>query len=184
MTTETYSTETYGVGGDAVVRLNRARKSFKSTLIEFFRTFNGGMSAHRTWDVNIPTRIRSLITDILGLNPVEDVRYTGILKVVTVTSEAGKSVQLTPNYEVCVDHGVFKPAELLRPGDVLLTNGKLRYTNLQGSVSGKGGLVEFVPLYDKVARVEVTGMTDVFEVTCKSRNIVANSFIVRKPSEQ
>jgi hypothetical protein len=118
-----YAAEMGCVDGDAVVHVNRANRGFKLSLAELWRKFHGGQDRGRAWDRSIPTYIRSLCGETLRLNRVLNVLAKGRQPVVRVTLASGRSVRVTADHEICVGYDRYKPAEQLRAGETVLTNG-------------------------------------------------------------
>jgi hypothetical protein len=87
------------VDGDAVVHVNRAGRGFKMTLRELHHKFHAGKDRGRSWDTSIPTHIRSLKGDTLGLQPVLNVLHKGVKAVVKITLRSGKAIRVTPDHE-------------------------------------------------------------------------------------
>ena len=118
------------IDGDAVVQVNRGGKGFKITLAELHHKFHGGKSpkrrrgGSRRWDSSTLTTIRSLCGNRIALNRIVNVVDSGVRKVVKLTLASGKTLRLTPDHEVATPSGVWTPAEMLKPGDKVLTNGK------------------------------------------------------------
>ena len=112
------------VSGDAIVHINRARKSSEISLKRLHYSFNGGVSHNKIWDESIPTFIRSLKDDVLGLHRIIKTLHKGIKETILVTLKSGKSIQLTPDHEVYVGYNKTKPAGSLVPGDTVLSNGQ------------------------------------------------------------
>ena len=54
------------------------------------------------------------------------------------------------------------------------------YSKLHGGIGGRGGLVEFVPVFDRVVSIESDGEAEVYDVVCADphRNFVADNIIV------
>lgn len=111
------------VDGDAIVHINRAGRGMKIPLSKLHYKFHGGVDRGRSWNSTIPTYIRSLCGDTLRLNRVMDVLDKGVKPVVLVTLASGKTLRVTPDHEICVGYDEFSPAESLKPGDPVFTNG-------------------------------------------------------------
>lgn len=125
------------ISGDAIVHVNRAGKGLKIPLKRLHYCFNGGTTRGRMWDERIPTYIRSLKGDTLGLNLVIKTLYQGIKDTVRLVLKSGKSVILTPDHKVCVGIDTYKEVRHLTPGDTVLSNG--RWTDKDGYIR-VGGL--------------------------------------------
>ena len=129
------------ISGDAVVHVNRAGRGFKTTLRELHNKLSaaedhGGKRGQNTWDSSIPTMVRSLKGETLGLNQCMKSLYKGEKPVVRVTLDNGKSVVCTPDHPICVGFDQYVEAQSLSVGDTVLTNGRLTdkdgYIRLQG----------------------------------------------------
>ena len=110
------------IEGDAELIINRRGCARRITLREFHRKFNGGETNKRRWQ-NLATRTRSMIDGELRLNDVLDVVAQGVKPVVRVTLASGKSLRVTPDHEIACPGGRWVPAQGLKPGDAVLTNG-------------------------------------------------------------
>lgn len=117
------------VDGEAKVRINRAGKSFEITLEQLFFRFNGRRDVAyqhgRAWDPKIPTTIRALCDGVFRQHPIKAVLDKGVRPVLRIVTDGGKSLRVTADHEVCVRSGEFCRADELRPGDEVLTNGRL-----------------------------------------------------------
>jgi hypothetical protein len=110
------------IEGDAELIINRRGCARRITLREFHRKFHGGETKRRRWQ-QLATRTRSMIDGELRLNDVLDVVAQGIKPVVRVTLASGRSLRVTADHEIGCLEGRWVPAEALKPGDVVLTNG-------------------------------------------------------------
>lgn len=162
------------IDGDAILGFNRAGKGFKAKLSDAYRRFHclnqGG--PRRNWNPEIKTYARSLCGEEIHLNRVVDIIDKGWRPVVCVELKSGKSLRMTLDHEVLTSIG-YVCAENLKPGDLVLTNGK-SYLRLNGS------RVVFVPVHDPVVSVLPDGHAHVYDVVMEDpyRNFVANGFIV------
>lgn len=71
--------------------------------------------------------------------------------------------------------------EVMTEGEHAVRHGREGgFLRMNGARGGKGGLVQFIPLEDKVASVEPDGETRVYDIVCKDpwRNFVANGVVV------
>lgn len=155
------------IDGDAVIHCNRAGRGFKITLADLYEKFNtatnhNGKRGQRKWDSSVTTYVRSLKGDVLGLNKIKNVLDKGIKSVLKLTLASGKSVRITPDHEICIGYNVFQPAEKLKVGDTVLSNGtwadKDGYVRV-GGLKGKhprwttGGVYEHIlVMEEKIGR--------------------------------
>lgn len=125
------------VDGDAIVNINRAGRGFKITIKKLWQKINGGINRGHCWNLSIPTYIRSLKGDSLGLNEIVSVINKGRKEVIELILESGKKLKLTGDHEVFIDYGLSVPASELKLGDIVLSNGK--WTDKDGYIR-VGGL--------------------------------------------
>ena len=115
------------VDGDAIVTISRGGFTTHVALKKLFHSFNGGKTRGHKWDLSIPTCIRSLTNDgYFKRHLVRKVIDSGEKEVVELRLKSGKKLKLTPDHEVCVatDPPTFVRVDSLKPGDVVLSNGK------------------------------------------------------------
>lgn len=110
------------VDGDTVLALNRAGRGFSMTIRDLYGRFHGHTGA---WDLHIPTYCRALANDRFAQHRVVDVLDKGVRPVVRVTTRSGKVLRLTPDHELRLFDGTWRPAGSLHVGDVLTRNGTL-----------------------------------------------------------
>jgi len=93
------------VSGDAIVEINRCRKSFKTTLEKLYDGFNG-KSVKYGWDLSWPTKIRSRdCTGSIVLRTVSNVVFSGAKPCLLLRLIDGRSVSLTEDHLVLSDDG-------------------------------------------------------------------------------
>jgi superfamily II DNA or RNA helicase len=151
------------VDGDAIVHINRAKKGFSIKLSDLYFKFNGGFSTggkgrRCSWDMSIPTYIRSLCNGELRLNKIKAVLAKGNKEVLEIMTESGKKIKVTPDHEVCVGLYEYREARTLRVGKEIYTNGqwldKDGYVRV-GGYKGKhsryttGGVYEHILVMEK-----------------------------------
>lgn len=112
------------LAGDTVIQLNRGGKGFSTTIKSAYEHLHDPINVKgRMWDPKIPTRIRSKKEERIGLHTALDVIYKGKQQTLCITLENGGQLRLTKDHEVLTKLG-FVPAELLRPGAQVITDGK------------------------------------------------------------
>jgi len=87
------------VDGEAIVHVNRAGRGFKMRLCDLHHKFHGGETRGRSWDLSIPTYIRSLKENSFGLHLLRNTVAQECKEVVIVTLENGHSIRVTPDHE-------------------------------------------------------------------------------------
>ena len=113
------------IDGEAILRLNRARKGFRVKMAEAYRRFHCISRENWNWDKGTKTRSRSLCGDEIRLNQIKTILYKGKKEVVEIRLKSGKKLRLTPDHEVAVPGNEFRMASKLKIGDTVMTNGKL-----------------------------------------------------------
>lgn len=111
------------VDGEAEIRVNRAKRGFVMKLSELYFKFNGGKSRQRSWNLEVPTYVRSLCDGVLRLHKIRGVLDQGIKPVFLLTLKSGKSLRLTGDHEVALSGNQWKRTDALIPGELVLTNG-------------------------------------------------------------
>lgn len=113
------------ITGDAQVTINRGGKSFKISLAELHRMFNGGRcgGSKRLWDKSITTYIRGMKGDEFGKIKVEAVIDKGGKPVYLLKTKSGKSIKATSDHEFLRGDGRWTPLAELRPMDSIAVNG-------------------------------------------------------------
>jgi len=100
------------ISGDCMVRLSRAKKSFKMTLLDLYFKFNNLKKyPGRHWKSDIPTYIRSNINNTIQLNEIKNVMYSGKKETLTFYVD-GNNVTCTFNHEIFTSTGWVKAKDL------------------------------------------------------------------------
>ena len=113
------------VSGSVKIHVNRAGKGFEVYLADAYERFNGLSRANWNWDPRIPTYCRALCDGELRQHRVRKILYKGHKPVVRVDMKSGKHVLVTPDHEIARPCGRWTEARKLRPGDRVLTNGRV-----------------------------------------------------------
>jgi len=142
------------VSGDAVVHCNRAGRGFQITLEDLYNKWmkkknHKGKLGQKSWDSSIPTYVRSMKEDELGLHRLVNVIDKGRKNTIKIILKSGKELICTPDHEIYVDKNTCIPAEDLKTGDSVLTN---------GSWVDKDGYVRVGGLKDKHPRWTTGGV--------------------------
>lgn len=117
------------IDGEAIVHVNRAGRGFKMTLAKLHEKLTN-MSDYKvkregsTWDSNVPTRVRSMKGEILGLHTVVKSLDKGVKPCLRITLESGKSVVCTHDHEIFTGYESTSRADKLAVGDTAMSNGK------------------------------------------------------------
>jgi ATP-dependent 26S proteasome regulatory subunit len=105
-----------------------------------YHKFNGltvpdaGRGFATPWrDLTVPTYLHSLMPDgTVAYNRIISVIEAGMKEVVTVATEDGDELTLTPTHPVANRYGTFVPAGELQPGDEVTLRGSMRPVNAGG----------------------------------------------------
>lgn len=158
------------VSGDAIVHVNRAGRGFKMKLSDLHKKLeesqdHGGRIGQRKWDSSIPTMVRSLKGDTLGLHRCVKSLYKGEKETVRVTLKSGKSVVVTLDHEIYTGFDTTCEAGKLEVGQTVLSNGtwtdKDGYVRV-GGLKGKhhrwttGGVYEHILVAEKMLGRPIT----------------------------
>lgn len=114
------------IAGDSVIPFSRAGLGKKITIRMAYTHFNGLGRKNYNWDRSIPTYARALVNGELRQHRVLDIKYSGDKPVLLLVLRSGKSLRLTADHEVAMADGSWKRADLLREGDAVLTNGRIK----------------------------------------------------------
>ena len=110
--------------GDTIVTCRRANGTFKISLENMYKKFNGLYSGPaRAWRPEIATYVRSLKGSYFGPNKVEAVTYSGKKLVYLLKLASGKSLKLTRDHKVLTPGDIWVELGSLKVGDTVLTNG-------------------------------------------------------------
>ena len=158
------------LAGDTLLTVNRAGKSFQTTLSKLVHSFNGGESGRwgkgYRWDPAIPTRVQCLKGGYILLNEVEAAFPTGEKEVFRLHTRGGRAVEATAEHRFLAPEGGWKELKDLKEGDTLVVRG------------GKNAAINAEE--DVVESIERLGLKPTFDLTMKSphNNYVANGFVV------
>lgn len=112
------------VAGDTVLNLNRGGKGFKMTIEKAWKHLHGMKRTDRyAWDKSIPTKIRALVGNRIGLHDMETIVCSGYKKTMRLELEDGSRLTLTPEHEVLTPSG-FIQAVQLRVGSEVIADGE------------------------------------------------------------
>lgn len=94
------------IAGDAIVGINRAGKGSKMRIDHVVKMFNGGKTAGRTWDREIPTFVRCR-TDggFVRLARLLDAYVSGVKTVFEITTATGHKVRATEDHRFLTTDG-------------------------------------------------------------------------------
>jgi len=150
------------VTGDTLININRAGIGKRMTVEWVYRALRG--TAPRKWDLGIPTNIRSLIGNRIGLNRVIDVTEVGVRPVFLLELGDGKKLKLTSDHEVLTLHGYRS------------IDGGLTVRSLVVTDSGQVSVPTLVP----VVKIKPAGEEVVYDVACQSpyNSFVANGIVI------
>lgn len=113
------------LAGDTMIEVNRAGKSYKTTIDHLVEMVNGGTSSGKQFDQRIITNLRSVLDDenlIIGLNPLFSGVKSGYQKTLQITTESGHSIRATLHHKFLTAEG-WKELMNLRIGDYLYVDG-------------------------------------------------------------
>jgi len=105
------------VDGDMEISYNLSGSSQKVKLSEFYKTYQKSR-------VKDKFKVRCLKNNIFGLNSVKNVVFSGIKDVYRLSTNDGKSVNVTFDHEILTDKG-FKSLCDISVGDTIITNGEV-----------------------------------------------------------
>lgn len=103
------------VDGDMEISYNLSGASHRVKLSEFYKTYQKSK-------VKDKFKVRCLKDNIFGLNSVRNVVFSGIKDVYKLSTNDGKSVNVTSDHEILTDSG-FKSLNNISVGDTIITNG-------------------------------------------------------------
>jgi hypothetical protein len=107
--------------GDTEIRINRAGKSQKISLEKLYRKFNRLRSYRdQSWDLNIPTKIRSFCGDVIRLEKIVAVFKSGVKKVFRVTLQNGFEIKATADHKFLTKRGWVAAGFLKKSDEVMI----------------------------------------------------------------
>jgi len=172
------------VAGDTILGLNRGGKGFSMPISTVYERLRGGRYA---WDTSIPTKIRSLKENWVGLHRLVDVVCTGVKETVVLRLTNGKTVTLTPDHRVLTSQG-WVPAGELHCGDLVVTDAtapsckdsKIEDAHCAHHTAGYVGFGYGMPFQVEVESVTPGPQTQVYDVICDDphHNFAGNGIIL------
>lgn len=155
------------LSGDAVLKINRAGKTFDIQLKDLLTKFHGkGWPAcPQGWRQDIPTRAQSNIDGFVRLNDIIEVYESGVKEVFQVDA-AGFSLKATEDHRFATPDGYRRLSDL-KVGDLVLVRGGQKHV-----------WEAVVPA--AITRIESKGMEQTYDISMKDphNNFIANGFVV------
>lgn len=126
------------LSGDTLIKISRAKKSYSEKLSHIFLGFNtlGGR-----WKSQFETYVRSFCGDVIKLNRIKGVYFSGIKKVFLMTLENGFQLKLTAEHKVLTSRG-YVPAECLTSSDSVMIDVLKRHMKTGGGWAPKKRYLE------------------------------------------
>ena len=103
------------LSGNTKIRVNRASRGFEISLAELYYKQNGinNNSYHgKNWDLTIPTKVRSFNGNLIQLNTIEKVIYSGIKKTYKLTLFNEKKLVCTNDHKIMTKRGFVRLRDL------------------------------------------------------------------------
>lgn len=103
------------LAGDTMIRFNRAKKGFETTIEKAYKSFNGIAypGSANGWDRTIDTFVRSFNGERIVLHKVEDIVYSGKKIVYRLILESGEVIRATGDHKIMTDNGFVPLLELV-----------------------------------------------------------------------
>ena len=128
--------------GDTDLIINRAGKSFHTSLEDLVHKFNGGSpKGGRKWDQSIPTKVQRRAEDgTVRLVEIQDAWCSGVKEVYRLWTVCGRDIKATAQHPFLTDNGYVQLGDL-SPGDQVYVNmGKGQAGQQQRQYKAKSGL--------------------------------------------
>lgn len=110
---------------DTVVEVNRAGKSYRTTIAQLVHMMNGGSAGNRKFDLSIPTQVRAYDSkeNIIRLMTVDSGVCSGIKTVYQLRTKT-KTIKATANHKFLTVDGWKKLSKLTTSDRLLVDGGK------------------------------------------------------------
>lgn len=111
------------VSGDTIINLNRSGGGKKYTVRDAWKKTN--LPGPKAWSRSIPSQIRSLIGDRVGIQPILGIiKRPNKMMTYEIKLADGKALRLTSDHEVLTTTGYKSRDTGLAPGDFVITDGQ------------------------------------------------------------
>lgn len=105
---------------DTVLRISRAKKSFKITIKELFLKFN--RKKDQLWDNSISTKTRSFLNnEVIQLADIKAVTFSGVKRTYKLTLQNGYFINLTADHRILTKRG-WVEAQFLQKNDEVMVD--------------------------------------------------------------
>lgn len=111
------------ISGETIIKIRRHGKVYGLSLADLYSKFNE-YEVYRPWKKPGITTCKSLCDDgVLRHNAIKAVLDSGVKPCLKIRLRSGKSLICTPDHEIR-QQGCWTPARELKPGSIVLTNGR------------------------------------------------------------
>ena len=102
--------------GDSIINVNRGKIGRKYKIKEMYFAFRGERTRNmgKSWDLSIPTYVRSYTGNTIQLHKVENVVYSGKREVYKLTLENGLNLTATLDHKIMTNQGWCSLVDLKR----------------------------------------------------------------------
>lgn len=107
------------LSGDTVIRFNRCKKGFKLSIKKAYEHYNHLGSNYHNWDLTVPTYVRSFNGLDIKLHEIENIVFSGVREVYTLTLADGKKLKATADHKIMTSRG-WVEVKNLNSGDVVM----------------------------------------------------------------
>jgi len=109
------------ISGDTFIKLNRGGCSRTTTIKEFWRRMSGNYKNKnkKIFDITLPSKIRSYDGEIIKLNKVRGVSFSGIKETYSLVLENGLSIKATKEHKVMTKKGWKELITLTKEDEVM-----------------------------------------------------------------
>jgi len=123
------------LAGDSIIRVSRAHKGFKVSLKQLYVKFNNIKNTEfkNSWDLSIPTYVRSFNGSHIRLNEIIGVYFSGVKKTYKVLLENGNYLEATADHLFYSKEG-YIPVEKLSPGVEIMVDTLSRHKKTSSGV--------------------------------------------------
>ena len=168
--------------GDTDLIVNRAGKSFHTSIENLVYRFKGGFARGKKWDEDIPTTVQRRADDgTVRLVEIQDAWCSGVKEVYRLWTVCGRDIKATAQHPFLTDDG-YRMLGDLSPGDRVYVNVGKGQMPERGSTPRR---YRAKNMLDKTELTEIAGIeylgeevTYDIEVVDDPHNFIANEFVV------
>lgn len=172
------------LSGDTLIQISRCKISRKYTLKRLYNHFNNNpdkiIQKNKTFDLSIPTSVRSFNGNDIRLHKIKNVTFSGKKEVYKLKLIDDKEIKATANHKFLTRNGWKKLKDLKVNEEIMcddLNTNKSKRKMIKNSYSN---FSQGVPNFIKIRSIKKLGEEDTYDIECEypHHNFSANGIIV------